>query len=238
MNKACVINFGKSAWYPRGQERLIESLQTVGFEGDVLTFHDESQIGAPTHQQSPYAFKPFALKCAVERGYELVLWTDCSVWAIKPIEPMFEHLEKHGHLFFYNCNTGNWSSDASLSSFGLTREQAFEIPMLMGICMGWNMTKPVCQDFLKRWLVKATDGVTFPGSWTNKNREVSADSRVYGHRHDQTAASIIAHSLEMPLIVAHESYFQYYANSTSTAFAQNSDMSLIRPNVLMVAQGL
>ena len=55
---------------------------------------------------------------------------------------MFEHIEKHGHMLFYNCNTGNWSSDASLRSFGLTREEAFSVPMLMGICMGWDMTNP------------------------------------------------------------------------------------------------
>jgi len=236
--KTCIINFASGGWYPEGQARLVESLRSVDFDGSTLIFSDERSIGSPTHQAAPYAFKPFALRHAYEMGYELVLWCDASVWAIKPLDGLFTYLAENTHLLFYNCNTGNWSSDASLKSFGITREQAFEMPMLMGICMGWNMTSPLCQEFLRRWIVKATDGVTFPGSWTNKNKEVSEDPRVYGHRHDQTAASIIAHQLNMPLVIAHETFFQYYANPTSTPYAKNPDMSLIRPNVVLVAQGL
>lgn len=236
--KRCVINVATGAWYPRGQERLVNSLKTVGWDGDILAFTDEQSVDAPSHKISPYAFKPFALQRAVNRGYDLVLWADASCWAVRPIAPMFEHLQQHGHLFFLNCNTGNWSSDASLRSFGLTRGESFDIPMLMGICMGWDMTRPICQEFLKRWLEKAQDGVTFPGSWTNHHHEVSSDPRVYGHRHDQTAASIIAWKLDMPLVVPHETYFQYYINPTGTAHSENPDMSMVREHVVMVAQGL
>ncbi len=214
--KSCVINFSKGAWYGAGQRRLVESLKGR-FDGDVLTFTDEAQVGAPTHQKAPYAFKPFALQHAVEKGYDLVLWCDSSVWAIKPIQPVFDHLSIAGHLFFYNCNAGNWCSDACLQSFGITRDQAFQIPMLMGLCMGWDMRTAKCQNFLKRWLEKATDGVTFPGSWTNKNNEVSRDSGVYGHRHDQSASSIIAHQLGMPLIIPHETLLKQIADRKKAA---------------------
>lgn len=237
-SKACVVNFGKNAWYPVGQERLVSSLKAVGWDGDVLTFCDESEIGAPPHQVAPYAFKPFALKRAVELGYDQVLWADCSVWAIKPIAPMFEHIRRHGHMLFNNVVAGHYSSDASLKSFGITREESFKIDMLMGICMGWDMTTPKCQEFLKEWLEKAVDGVTFPGSWTNKNHEVSDDPRVFGHRHDQTAATYIAHRLGMELIVGHHTYFQYYENPAKVAYAINQDMSMMNHGVVMVAQGM
>lgn len=233
--KHCVINFAKGAWYPRGQHRLMASLNTWGYSGDTFTFQDEAQLGSPTHQEAPYAFKVYALEWAAARGYDLVLWADASVWAIQPIEPMFEHIANHGHLFFYNCSTGNWSSDQSLAHFGLTRDQAFEVPMLMGLCMGWDLRTEKCKRFLAEWKRAIP---TFPGSWTNAHREVSSDPRVYGHRHDQTAASIIAHQLEMPLVIAHETHFQYYANPNSTPYEQNPDMSLIKPCVKMVAQGM
>lgn len=231
--KTCVINFGKNAWYPTGSARLVESLRTVGFTGDVHVFNDEAQIGAPTHQAAPYAFKPHALRWAVNQGYELVLWADSSCWAIKPIDVMFEHIAQRGHLFFYNCNTGNWSNDRSLEFFGVTREQAFSIPMLMGICMGWDMRTEKCQEFLRRWEAAIP---TFPGSWTNSGQTESADPRVLGHRHDQTAASIIAWQLSLPLVIAHETCFQYYQNPQSTPF--NGDLSLIHEPVVMVAQGM
>lgn len=234
--KKCIINFANGGWYSAGQERLRESLVDVGFDGDVHLFRSEAQIGAPPHQESPYAFKPFALKWAMERGYELVIWADASVWAVKPIQPMFDHLAENGWMFFLNTCTGNWTSDACLKSFGVDRELSMRIPMLMGICMGWNMGTLRCQNFLRTWLEKATDGVTFPGSWTNKHHEVSQDPRVYGHRHDQSAASLIAWQTGMDLIIPHETFFQYYENPQKIRF--NGDLSMVKPHSVMVAQGM
>lgn len=208
--KKCVINFAKGGWYERGQDRLLESLKKVGFDGDVLFFNDEAQIGCPSHQASPYAFKPFALERAAQLGYDQVLWADASVWAIKNIQPMFDHIEKQGWMFFQNVVTGNWTSDACLEGFGISRDKAMGIPMLMGICMGWDMRRNDCRSFLKDWLAKAVDGFSFPGSWTNKNHEVSNDDRVYGHRHDQSVASILAWSYGMPYIIPHQTYFEYF----------------------------
>lgn len=236
--KRCIINFAKGGWYPQGQQRLLDSLKLVGWTDPVLSFSDEAEIGAPSHQSSPYAFKPFALQYAFSMGFEQVVWADSSVWAIKPIEPMFEHLTKHGHMFFHNANAGAFSSDASLKSFGIDREDSFNINMLMGICMGWDMRHPKCIEFMRRWQEKSTDGVTFPGAWTNHNQEVSSDPRVKGHRHDQTAASFIAHQMCMELIIAHETYFQYYENPTRNLFVLNPTLEMIRPGVVMVAQGM
>lgn len=234
--KECVINFAKGGWYERGQERLRHSLREVGFAGDLLFHRDEAQIGAPPHSLCPYGFKPYALFHAVQLGYTHVLWSDASVWAIRNIQPMFEHIDRHGWMFFLNTCTGNWTSDACLEAFGVTREESMGIPMLMGICMGFNMTHPLTQKFLEQWLAHANNGKSFPGSWTNKNGEVSKDPRVYGHRHDQSAASIIAHQLGMQLIVPHETYFEYYRNPQNTIF--NGDFSLVRPHTVMVAQGM
>lgn len=225
--KKCVINFAKGGWYERGQQRLLSSLGGVGFDGDMLFFNEEHQIGSPTHQESPYAFKPFALKYAVDHGYELVLWADASVWAIRNIQPMFDRIQEYGWMFFLNCLTGNWTSDKCLAGFGIDRDRSMDIPMLMGICMGWNMTHPLCQTFLDQWLAKATDGFSFPGSWTNHNQEVSGDSRVFGHRHDQSVASILAWQQHMNLIIPHETYFEYFPQDRPP-----------HPHTLMVAQGM
>jgi hypothetical protein len=236
--KKCVINFARNGWYPAGQRRLDASLRNVGFDGDVLIWSEEQQIGAPGHGVSPYAFKPFALREAARRGYDLVIWADASVWAIRNIEPMFGHLERNGWMLFFNCQAGSWTSDACLASFGVTRDQAMEIPMLMGICMGWNLKWPQCQAFLSSWLEKASDGVTFPGSWTNRQQEVSTDPRVLGHRHDQSAASLIAWRLNMDLIAPDETYFQYYENSRRVSFQSDPDLGLMKPHTVMVAQGM
>ena len=62
--------------------------------------------------------------------------------------------------------------------------------------------------FLEQYFQLASDGVTFRGipldsphaiqkSWGNANQEMCADERVLGHRHDQTAASVISWKLGM-----------------------------------------
>ena len=236
--KKCVLNWAKGEWYPKGQQRLIDSLKKVNFDGDVLTFTEEQEINCPPHNKVPYGFKPYAIKYAIELGYELILWCDASIWAVKPIEPIFEEIEKNQYCFFHNTITGPFSSDASLKSFGITREEAFNIPMLIGGCIGLNMTTDICKEFFKRWLEKANDGVTFPGCWHNNNNEVSNDPRVRGHRHDQTAASIIAYQLDMKFIIPHFTYFQYYQNPTNNTYAMNPDMSLINDSIVLVAQGM
>jgi hypothetical protein len=236
--RKCVINFAAGSWYPAGQRRLLASLRDVGFDGDALASSSESELGAPPHIASPYAFKPFALREAVARGYELVIWADASVWAIRDIQPMFAHLERYGWMFFFNCAAGTWTSDACLRSFGIDRDRAMSIPMLMGICMGWNMREPKCREFLRVWLEKAVDGSTFPGSWTNHHHEVSRDPRVLGHRHDQSAASLIAWQLGMNFVAPEETHFQYYENPRRLPFQVDPDMSLIRPHTVMVAQGM
>lgn len=232
MKKHCVINFATNAWYPRGQQRLVESLKEHGFSGDVLTFDSEGAMGCPTHQQAPYAFKPYALKYAYEKGYERILWADASVWAIKPIESVFRYLEEHSHMLFVNANTGTFTSDACLKEMGVDREESFNMTMLMGICMGFNMTHEVCQSFLADWFKHANDGITFPGKWTNDDGSVSSDPRVKGHRHDQSVASILAHRRNMELIVAHYTFMEYLANPWP-----NHEMPKVE-SVCLAAQGM
>lgn len=129
---------------------------------------------------------------------------------------------------------GHFTSDAALNFFGITRDESFKMEMLMGICMGWDMRTEKCRTFLDQWLASVP---SFPGSWTNAHGEVSPETdRVFGHRHDQSAASIIAHRLNMELTLAHTSYFQYYENPQKTIF--NGDLSMINPGVVMVAQGM
>lgn len=211
--KKCVINYASENWYPRGQQRLQQSLKDTGFNGDFLKWSDAHEIGSPTHQEAPYAFKPHALKSAFTRGYELVLWCDASVWAVKPIDSVFGYLSEHSHMFFYNTCAGEWTSDACLNGFGISREAAMKIPMLMGICMGFNLTHDVTRKFLNQWLEKSRDGFSFPGDWRNDHNQVSSDPRCKGHRHDQSVASILAFNLGMEYIVPHETFFSYWSPS-------------------------
>lgn len=66
------------------------------------------------------------------------------------------------------------------------------------------------RDFFAQWRVSLERG-DFNGSWRREEGDAE-DERYHGHRHDQSAASIIAHRLGMRLDVP-GNLCQYYAPS-------------------------
>jgi hypothetical protein len=208
--RKCVLNLAtRDGWYPLGQQRLFNSLHDVGFDGDIITLLGEKSVRSPMHNEVSYAFKAYAMKKVYDAGYDMALWLDCSAWAIKPIDVVFDIIAEKGH-YFESCgwSLGQFSSDASLAKANLDRESAFYMPMLSSGMTGINFRTDKGKQFVQKWYDMANDGVTFNGDWTNLNNEISNDNRVKGHRHDQTAASIIAHELGMHISEQH--YFEYF----------------------------
>lgn len=194
--KTTVITFGHDrSWYPAAIQRMKRSFIDNGYDGDFAIYNDEQQLGSPKHSDMPYAFKAYALSRAYTDGYERVIWCDASIKLIKPYNVVAEHLDNVGYMLFNNgWTTGQWCSDAALEPLGITREESFEIPHLQACCMGFDF--PKCDGFVHEYFARANDG-TFKGAWSNENHEVSTDDRVLGHRHDQTAASVIATKMGM-----------------------------------------
>lgn len=175
--KKAIVNLGTNQ-YSFGTERLRNSLQG-NFDGDFYSFKHESEIGSPLHQENPYAFKIYAIEKMREMGYEQVLWLDSSAYAIKNVQPVFDWLTEKG-IFMEAAGhwTGSWSNDATLSYFGITREQAMLMPMYSAGFTGIDFTNKISIDFFQKWKESMLNGY-FKGSWAN-------------HRHDMTCGSIIA----------------------------------------------
>lgn len=238
-----VVNFAKpgawpNTWYPRGQARLQQSLKDTGWTGGAFCFNDERQVNSPSHNVLPYAFKVGALNHALKEGYTSLLWCDASVWAIKPLEPIFEHIEKHGYIFFmagFNC--AQWTNDRCLQILSVTRDEAEKMPMFMALCFGLDLTHARTRLFLDRLtnIIMTTDAVR--GQWNNEHRSESQDPRCQGHRHDQSVASILAADLRMELSSGHDTFFQYYGPLLYDYGGQN-DMSKIKDSVVLLAQGM
>ena len=212
--KKCIVNFvSDKYWFPKGQSRLLESLKKVGFDGDILTWKGDEflqkELGCPLHSQAPYAFKTYTLMEAKKRGYDLVMWVDASFWAIKPLDKMFEFLEKKGWLMeASNGYVGQWCTDAALNSFGITREEAFKTRLFTAGGIGLNLTNAKSLEFLKQWHEKANDGVSFIGPWDNQDNSMGGWPTVRGHRHDMAIGSIIANKLGMDYL--DDTFFSYY----------------------------
>jgi len=194
MNKNCIISVANGGYYPACLDRMKESLKRTGYTGDLLTWENSYPPGCPDHTVLPYAFKSYAFQEAIKAGYKNVLWLDSAVWAIDSLEPIWKEISEKGYVLFnnYEHKTGTWCNDTCLKAMNKDREESFTYPHLMACTMGFNVKNPLIQEFLTRYHQYANDGLTFPGPWSNENNQASADTRVLGHRHDQTVASFLA----------------------------------------------
>lgn len=197
--------------YAKAEQRLSESLKGKT-DAHVYLYQSESSIGSPSHQENPYAFKIYAIKKAFEAGYTKILWLDSSCYAIKDISPVFDIIESEGYFMEYAGHlAGTWTNDRALDYFGITRDEAMEIPLFSAGFTGLDFTNEIVKEFFKTWEQAMLDGM-FRGKWDNKEKTESQDERCFGHRHDLSTASIIAYQLGMPFHSG-ENLFQYASPS-------------------------
>lgn len=198
MRKA-IVNVAVSSWYPAGQRRLGASIKEFGgkeFSGGVepIFWTDAFPPRSPVHSNIPYAFKPHAIRAAYEQGCDYVLWLDASMYLIRPIDPIFDHIEQHGIATWRaGWTVAEWAHDTALTQLGLTRDGASQIPLLCGGICGFNMRMGWVSALVDQWMMYGDDGVTFPGPYDNKNHSCSADPRCLGHRHDMPSLSTLCY---------------------------------------------
>jgi hypothetical protein len=210
--KHCIVNFSND-YFVKGQDRLIKSLQENNYLGDIITFNHYEQVGSKTHQQVPYQFKVYAIEKARQMGYDVVLYCDASLYAIKDVMPVIYHIIEKGYLLEHcGFKAGQYSTDLCLNEFGLTRDDSMNIKLHSAGFTGLNFKNEKATHFFDRWLKLAKEEITFCGDWNNEKKQCSNDERCLGHRHDQTTASIIAHQLEMERINPH--FMQYIFDNT------------------------
>ena len=207
--KICIVNFSDIK-FEKGQNRLIESIINNNFKGDVITYNSFEQVGSKSHLEVPYQFKVYAIEKARQMGYEVVLYCDASLYAIKDVMPVIYYIIEKGHLMeFCGFSVGQFSTDLCLSEFGITRDEAMNIGLHSAGFTGLNFQNEKASEFFDKWLQSAKEEISFCGDWNNNQKKCSDDDRCLGHRHDQTTASIIAYQLEMERINPHFMQYQY-----------------------------
>lgn len=220
MTSRCVVNVATGR-YLKGQERLRAELERFSPESTWMAWSDELPPGSPPHRERPYAFKAYGLRAAREAGFSTLLWADASVLPLRSLEPLWERIGRDGYWFALNGWTNyEWTADSAYPALfpGLSIEEARAInrkfPQVVGTAFGLNMNHYLGRTFLERYLALAATEA-FVGPWANTNcpREKRFDygpgssytmgpcgpPDVLGHRHDQTAASLLAWQLGMKL---------------------------------------
>lgn len=195
-NKPVIINASVGGgWYGAGTNRLIKSLNRVGWAGDVLTWIDKWP-NDNFDKSCNYNVKAAAFQEAINLGYTHILWCDSSVWALNDPMPIFDIINETGFFFWssgYNC--AQTCNDNILNYFFKTRDEVESWPDVATGIFGINTKISKGMEFIHGWINACHDGV-FKGSRLHDNQ--SADPRFLFHRQDQSAASLLASILEMP----------------------------------------
>jgi hypothetical protein len=227
----CVVNVAiggrNQQKYIVGQERLRNQLG-----GETLRFYTNGYpIGCPEHKDVPYAFKAYALKEAANYATTL-LWCDSSiVLGARPLEELWEKIETDGYWIARGgWSNYEWTADSAYQDlfpmFGLVngRDANRRIPHVIATAFGLNVRGWTGARFLSEYLVLAQSQAfigpitnsNFPGAqWSGNPAKCSpcGPPDVRGHRHDQTAASVIAWRLGMKLSDTPE-WFAYRGQET------------------------
>ena len=231
----CTVAIG--GWYPRGVARMIQEFAHVspGIEiqahVNVLPFGAPANVVEEQYDYTAYCAKPFALAHARNTGADVAILLDASFFPIRNIHPLVDYIAQTGYYLCRNgYSVGEWASDRSLDRMNVSRNAAWSMEEVSSYCVGLNFADGRCTELLHRWCGYASDRLTFPGPHTSlwhdgRNKGfVSLDSRVRGHRHDQTSLSIVAHRLGMNKLCNRPRLTSYRGSETEETVLVNEGL--------------
>jgi hypothetical protein len=205
-SKRCILNVATGRYVPY-QARLMKSLAGAGWKDTLMTWTDTFPRGSPSHREVPYAFKVHSIRAALQRGHTSILWLDSICVAEKPVESVFERIEREGYLLVTGKDRlGNWSNDSCLASFGLSRDDAMALQLINGSFIGLDLSQGLARTWFDE-LAAACERGLFEGHYLSDHAPaevraakpgkpvgfVSTDPRCWGHRHDEAVGSCLAH---------------------------------------------
>jgi len=203
-NDICIVSVGIDGREPYSQysKKLKQVVDELGYPNFIWS--GCYPPGSPPHDEVNYAFKPYAFEYARQNGYKKILWLDSKCYPVGELNRISNFLETDGYWFvpeLYAGSIGEWCKDEVYNYIDIDREKCFSVPQIAGKHFGLNLNFDISLHFFEKYFYFAREygKEVFHGSWTNYNKEVSNDSRVKGHRHDQIVASILVNQLGMKI---------------------------------------
>jgi hypothetical protein len=205
-------------YYAKFADRLEASLGQYAPNADKTIYRKFWPPQSPSHQELTYAFKYYAVKAALDKGYRYVMWLDAGTQVIAPIDPLWQLIERCGYGLLKGAdNLGKWISDEALKYFGVDREYAMKLSLAGGCFIGIDRESPLGMKFFEKWgqIVKVHALMTGANRRLHDDGHgvmrsllvtdatdsvVSLDPRVEGHRSDEACFSIIAEQLGMEMM--------------------------------------
>lgn len=177
-----------------GIDRLERSLNYVGWAGHTILWKSYPE-GSPKHEGvGQYNFKVYAFKEAFKLGYTVVLWADCSLWAVANPMPVFNYVDEKGLYFFKSgYSLAETATDGLLYYANEKREDLVDVSEFATGLVGININNPDGREFFENWERYMLDGM-FGGS-RGHNPVDSKHPLFKFSRQDQSAASMVLHKM-------------------------------------------
>lgn len=206
--KRTIVNCAIGGEYPAMQATLEAACEKHCPDAARLFWQDYPK-NCPPHEQQQYGFKIHAIQAAIDRHAERVLWLDCTFIPTASIEPLWDAIESVGWYAPQQGDSrlGEWASDAALKIYGISRDEAMEVPLVYSGIVGLDLTPGgTGAEVFRLWCDLYQRGAfngphrNDPGEpmqpWGNKfSGHCSDDPRCEGHRHDEAALSFVLYSL-------------------------------------------
>jgi hypothetical protein len=221
------VNVSTGTTYRAFQGRLNQKLNEFG-NCDIRLWSEPLPKSWTPHKDVPYRFKAHALRSV---DADLILWLDSAILPLRSLDPLWKQIEEVG--YFIPANPGMWNYEwTAMSAYDdlfpeISREAAIglnrRIPHCSSAAFGFNLSLWIGQRAYSEFS-RLANTRAFCGPWANSNgpdkdryqaaflardytTAVCGPPDVRGHRHDQTALSVIAWRLGMKLdttMYAHE----------------------------------
>lgn len=172
-----IVNFSTPN-YALGQKRLAASLN--GYK--KLMLDNYTAIGSPSHADSPYAFKLYAIEAAWQFD-PICVWMDASMYVKGDLSKIEKIILQDGFMADEAGHyAGRWTNQFTRNYFKVTEEEMKQGPggitLFSAGLLGLDKNNPKAFEFFTQ-LKAAGNAGCFKGSWDE-------------HRHEMSCASIIA----------------------------------------------
>jgi len=213
------VNVSTGTTYRALQGRLNQKLGEFG-NCEVKLWSEPLPKTWTSHREVPYRFKAHALRSV---DTDLILWLDSAILPLRSLEPLWQQIETVG--YFIPANPGMWNYEwTAMSAYDdlfpeISREAAIglnkRIPHCSSAAFGFNLNSWIGNRAYGEFS-RLANTRAFCGPWANANgpdkdryqeehlkklytTAPCGPPDVRGHRHDQTALSVIAWRLGMNL---------------------------------------
>jgi len=188
--KVCIINASWGAWYPKGTQRLVDSLWRNGWAYDIRFWKDQP-INEFFNPDFPYTIKMAAWIQAIWEGYDIIIWADCSIWAVSDPNVLVKIIENEGGYFLTSgFNLAQTLGDKDLAFSGMSRDEAETKSEVWSCLFGVDLRTEKGKIFSDVFIDAYKEGVF---NTPREHSGMSEDPRFLFCRQDQSAASIAFH---------------------------------------------